>query len=97
MPGVVRLGDICSGHSCYPPRENTSASKNVFVNGKGVHRVGDSWKKHKCPRKRGKGHTGTLRSGSSTVFINGRGVARKGDPISCGSKCDTCSEDVFCG
>lgn len=96
MPGIVRLGDQCSGHSCYPPRENSSASKNVFVNGKGVHRVGDSWKKHKCKRRHGN-HAGNLKKGSSTVFVNGRGVGRKGDPVSCGSKCDECSDDVFSG
>ena len=41
MPGIVRLGDYCSGHDGYPPRPNDEASINVFVNSKGVHRVGD--------------------------------------------------------
>ncbi len=41
MPGIVRLGDYCSGHGGYPPRPNDEASANVFVNSKGVHRVGD--------------------------------------------------------
>lgn len=31
MP-VARLRDICSGHSCFPPRPNDSASQTVFVN-----------------------------------------------------------------
>ena len=46
MPGVVRLGDISAGHSCYPPRPCVEASGNVFVNGRGVHRVGDAWAVH---------------------------------------------------
>jgi uncharacterized Zn-binding protein involved in type VI secretion len=46
MPAVVRLGDMSTGHSCFPPRPNTEASPNVFVNGKGVHRVGDAWAIH---------------------------------------------------
>lgn len=41
MPGIVRLGDYCSGHDGYPPRPNIEASTNVFVNGLGIHRLGD--------------------------------------------------------
>ena len=48
MPGVVRLGDICTGHGCFPPRSNVSASGNVIVNGLGAHRVGDNWASHCC-------------------------------------------------
>jgi len=47
MPAVVRLGDMSRGHSCFPPRPNIEASSNVFVNGKGVHRVGDAWAIHR--------------------------------------------------
>jgi len=46
MPAVVRLGDICTGHGCWPPRQNIEASPNVFVNGRGVHRLGDAWAVH---------------------------------------------------
>lgn len=41
MPGIVRLGDKCSGHDGWPPRPNIEASTNVFVNDLGVHRLGD--------------------------------------------------------
>lgn len=41
MPGIVRLGDLCSGHDGYPSRPNDEASDNVFINGLGVHRLGD--------------------------------------------------------
>lgn len=95
MPAVVRLGDLCSGHGGFPPRPNDSASTDVFVNGKGVHRVGDHWVIHCdatpiC-------HDGVEATGSTTVFVNGRGVARVGDSISCGSVCAQGSPDVFAG
>lgn len=46
MPGIVRLGDVCSGHGCWPSRPNDEASSNVFVNSIGVHRLGDHWITH---------------------------------------------------
>lgn len=88
MPGVVRLGDICSGHGNCPPRPNNLASTNVFVNGLGVHRLSDTWDVH-CD------HTGITVEASTNVFVNGLGVARQGDTIDCGSVCDECSSDVF--
>lgn len=84
MPPVCRLGDICSGHGCWPPRPNVSASPNVFVNGIKVHRIGDEWAVHCCPAIP-ECHDGQLAAGSSTVFINGLACARIGDPVSCGS------------
>ena len=48
MPGVSRLGDVCTGHGCFPSRPSTGASPNVFVNGIPVHRQGDSWAPHCC-------------------------------------------------
>ena len=92
MPGVVRLGDQCTGHSCFPPRSNASASSNVFVNGQAVHRVGDSWQSHCC----GKSCHGSVQaSGSPNVFVNGQAVARIGDSIACGSSNATGSSDVI--
>ena len=92
MPGVVRLGDRCSGHDCFPPRPCISASPNVFTNGKGTHRVGDSWAKHCCGKHC---HTGIAVNGSSTVLVNGKGVFRQGDLINCGSKGNECSPNVI--
>ena len=36
MPAVTRLGDLCTGHGCYPPRPNITAASTVFVNGKNL-------------------------------------------------------------
>ncbi len=96
MPAVVRLGDICTGHGCWPPRANVEASPNVYCNGIPVHRQGDAWAPHTCPIIP-ETHAGTLASGSATVFVNGKQLARIGDPVSCGSSCATGSVDVFSG
>lgn len=95
MPAVTRLGDTCTGHADFPPRESTSGSPNVFVNGKPAHRQGDSWAVHcnsvpVC-------HGGTLASGSSSVYVNGRQLGRIGDSVSCGSTVASGSSNVFAG
>ncbi len=91
---VVRLGDTCSGHGCYPSRANVSASTDVFVNGLGAHRVGDAWDTHCCGVPC---HDSSQASGSSTVFVNGKALARVGDSIACGSSNATGSSNVFAG
>ena len=92
MPAVVRLSDSCTGHACFPTRPNTQASSNVFVNGRGVHRVGDSHAIHSCGKSF---HASTQASGSSTVYVNGKAMARVGDSISCGSSNASGSYNVF--
>lgn len=95
MPAIVRLGDLSKGHPPFPPTPNDKASTNVLVNGKGVHREGDTWKKHCTPSN--SCHIGKLKKGSSTVFVNGKPVARSGDPIDCGDYADKGSTNVFSG
>lgn len=94
MAAVVRLGDLCSGHGCFPPRANTSASPNVFCNGLAVHRLGDSWGDHSCGHSH---HTSVLAAGSSKVFVNGRPIARVADSVACGSVAAQGSSSVFAG
>lgn len=94
MPATVRLGDQCTGHGCFPPRVNDSASSDVFVYGIGVHRVGDHWVTHCCDSSC---HSSTQASGSGTVFANGLPVARVGDSIACGSSNQTGSGNHFTG
>ena len=95
MAGVVRLGDMSTGHGAWPPRANISASTNVFVNGKGAHRVGDGWAVHCNPTP--ECHSGVASSGSSSVYVNGRAITRIGDAISCGDSMATGSNNVFAG
>ena len=95
MPAVTRKGDSCTGHGCFPPRESTGGSGDVFVNGIHVHRLGDGWASHCCP---GSGcHGGLLDAGSGTVSANGKQLGRIGDPVSCGSSVASGSGDVFAG
>ena len=93
MPAVHRLGDIGSGHGCYPPRPNAAASGNVFANSIGIHRQSDAWSSHCCVDC----HTSILAAGSSTVYVNSLQCARIGDPVACGSVCATGSGNVFAG
>lgn len=82
------------GHQCWHPRPCIMASTDVFVNGRGVNRVGDMWMVHCCHSKC---HPGKTARGSSSVFANGKPVGRIKDAISCGSKIMTGSSNVFAG
>lgn len=86
MPGAVRDGDqtvgICDLGLPDCPHSRTGTvnvvSGNVFVNGRGLHRLNDTGPTN-CP------HGGTFESiaGSSTVFCNGKPVIRIGDTTVC--------------
>ncbi len=95
MAAVTRLGDVCTGHSCYPARASTGGSPTVYVNGIAAHREGDGWSQHACPDT--SPHGGALASGSATVFANGQELGRIGDPVDCGSGVASGSGDVFAG
>ena len=94
MAAATFIDAICSGHGCFPPRKALEGSDNVFVNGKGMSRVGDAWETHCCTIIC---HDGILEEGSETVFINGKAVGRIGDAISCGSVVAQGSQDTFVG
>jgi len=96
MPAVGFLGNICTGHDCYPSRHSVQGSPNVFVNGKAVIRVTDAWEIHTCIDGDGS-HDGHLAQGSSTVFVNGLAVGRIGDMIDCGSAVAQGSPNIFIG
>lgn len=94
MPAVARLGDVCTGHACFPPRPNNQGSPNVFVNGISAHRQGDGWPLHACGKSK---HASTLAAGSGTVYVNGKQLGRIGDQVACGSAVAQGSGDVFAG
>lgn len=93
MPAIARLFSICSGHGCWPPRPNDTASPNVFVEGLGIHRQGDHWMAHCCVSC----HDSILAAGSPSVYINGLQCGRIGDPVACGSKVMTGAATCFAG
>lgn len=82
MPGLVRIGDICAGHSPFAPSQMATGSSNVFINGVPACKVGDVSTVHcagpVC-------HIGTGVVGSTKIFINGSPALRIGDTLSCGS------------
>ena len=91
----TRLGDLDSGHDLCPGTALNSASSDVYVNGKGAGRVGDSYVAHSCPIH--SPHVGVIASGSATVFINGRRAGRIGDAVSCGGAVAQGSDNVYIG
>lgn len=94
MTGVTRLGDTANNIHDGGTFVNDTASENVYVNDKAVHRVGDHW----VPHKLGNGsHETTSANGSSTVFINNKAVMRIDDTTECGSKVLTGSDNVEVG
>ncbi|RFA31333.1 PaaR repeat-containing protein [Alkalilimnicola ehrlichii] len=94
MPAVSRVGDICTGEGCFPPRKSTSGSGDVTINGKAALRVGDAFEEHACGNS---AHESALAEGSSTVFVNRLPLGRIGDPIACGSAVAQGSTNVFAG
>jgi uncharacterized Zn-binding protein involved in type VI secretion len=101
MLPVARIGDaISTGHECTGTGIIDQGSTNVFVNGRGAVRVGDS-DTHTEPIFLDIGficvdHTVTVGSASTKVFVNGRGLARVGDTFS-GELISTGSSNVFSG
>ncbi len=105
MPAAARLGDseagTCDlGKKCCPHGRNgtnSAVSGNVFINGLGAHRLGDTGPCN-CPH----GGTFATTGGSGTVFINGRAAVRVGDATTCqtcgkGGSHTTGSGNVFIG
>ncbi|MBC8427290.1 MAG: PAAR domain-containing protein [Proteobacteria bacterium] len=92
---ATRLGDVCTGHGCYPARPSCSGSPDTFTNSIAQMRVTDCYECHGCavcPC-----HGGVLSAGSGTVNINNLQAGRQGDPVDCGSSADAHSPDVFIG
>ena len=94
MTNTARLGDLGSGHGCFPARVNDAGSPDVLTNGIPNHRQGDHWVTHCCGPVC---HDSVLAAGSPTVFTNGLQQGRVGDPIADGSTIATGSPDTFTG
>lgn len=95
MPAAARKGDAgvphCSGYVI------ATASGDVFINGRGAARVGDTSAPHLRPGKRCPTHVAPIASGSASVFINGRPAARVGDPLAGCTRVASGSGDVVIG
>ena len=95
MAAAARLGDLCSGHGCFPPRDGSDAASTVFINGIRAHKYGDPWASHCCPKQGC--HPSMIGGGSGTVTIEKAPAARIGDSIECGSVIAQGSSNVFIG
>lgn len=90
--GVTRKTDVCSGHSCFPPRPSGTWSPDFYVNGLNVERNTDIVISHCC----GGCHTGNW-VGTKPYYVNGLNIQTELDPISCGSVGAAHSPDFFVG
>ncbi len=84
MAAVTRLGDLCTGHGCWPPRASSGGDPFFRLGGIPVHRAGDAWASHTCPAIP-ETHGGVLAAGASWFRVNGQALGRVGDPVSCGA------------
>lgn len=82
MPDASRKGDMCNGHSCFPPTPAIAGSPDVFIDKIPALRQGDAVAPHGC--KDCPPHGRSVAAGSPTVFVNGKPLARVGDGIDCG-------------
>ena len=98
MPAVARIGDpFATGHGCDGSSTIQDGSGNVFANGIGVSRLGDSSVTHAVPA----GpicvpHAVPISGASGSVFVNGIALARVTDSID-GGAITGGSPDVFAG
>lgn len=110
MPGVARQGDsvntihtatgdlvVGDGVACdVAPIDiaTDEASDNVFVNQKGVVRMGDNVEAHSAAGSCAS-HAPPLTEGSSSVFANGKAIGRIGDTYGCGAEITEASDNVY--
>ena len=87
MPAVSRIGDMSTGHGCFPPTAliQTPVTK-TFFNGKLASVVNSATQHapHTCGITTHSGSTRSPSSGASKTFIEGKLAARIGDNIACG-------------
>ena len=94
--GIVRLGDLSSGHGCcYNPTALASASPNVFINGKPCGRRGDHYATHGGCEEYGHLPDKDYLTSNHNVFVNGVSIAAQGDPTDKGSTAAEGSPNVL--
>jgi uncharacterized Zn-binding protein involved in type VI secretion len=95
MAAVTRIGDADVSHCSGMVR--AAGSSNVFVNGIGVSRQGDTNTAHLLPGVPCPSHAAVIALGSSTVKVNGKGCGRVGDAIASCTAVAAGSSNVFAG
>jgi uncharacterized Zn-binding protein involved in type VI secretion len=98
MPAVSRIGDMSTGHGCFPPTALVSTPvAKTFFNGKLASVVDSSClhAPHICGLVIHAGSTRSPSSGASKTFIEGKFAARIGDNIACGDAIGEGSPNSF--
>jgi uncharacterized Zn-binding protein involved in type VI secretion len=98
MPAVIRVGDMSTGHGCFPPTAlAVSPVSKTFFNAKkpGVVSGACQHVAHTCGRVTHPNNTRVPSSGASKTFIEGFPAARIGDNIACGDTCGEGSPNSF--
>lgn len=99
MPAAVRIGDMSTGHGCFPPTPMAeSPVTKTFINGviPGVVAPTSTHVTHSCGSVvHRQGPERSHSSGSSNTFIEGFPATRIGDNISCGDAVAQGSPNTF--
>ena len=90
-----RVGDMQSGHGCYPPTNAIRGTPRVKINGRPALNIGSQYQPHCCPKPGC--HPVTQVSGSCTVTVGGAPASRIGDSCGCGGKTISGSGNVLIG
>ena len=96
MAAAARLGDLSTGHGCFPPTAcSGSTASKTYINGIPAQVQGSSYVVHVCGKSV---HPVRLASsGSGTVMIEGKAAIRIGDSISCGDTVGQGSPNTIIG
>jgi uncharacterized Zn-binding protein involved in type VI secretion len=92
---AARLGDIGSGHGCFPPTPIISASSDVIIENIPAARQGDALLPHGCSNC--PPHPRAIAGGAGSVLINGMPAARLSDNVDCGGVITSGAGTVFIG
>ena len=98
MPAVTRMGDMSTGHGCFPPTAMIATPvTKTFFNGKlaGVVSTECQFETHSCPPITHLASERFISSGASKTFIEGYKAARIGDSIACGDAVAEGSSNSF--
>lgn len=92
---ACRVGDVTTGHQCYPPAPASQGASTVFINGSPAFRKYDKLSKHTCMKATHE--NGIVKDGSTLVIMEGKGVSRVGDICTCPENMMTGSSNVHAG
>jgi len=96
MPAQCRLGDMSTGHGCFPPTAIDGAvAAKTTVEGDPAAMVDSTHPDHACGNTVHAGRK--ISSGSGKTTIEGKPAARIGDSINCGDAMGQGASKTFFG